>query len=491
MRDAVFYQIFPDRFAQSARVRKPSGLEPWGTPPTPNGYQGGDLLGVAERLDVLAELGVNALIFTPIFQSASNHRYHTHDYERVDPMLGGDDALRRLIEQAHRRGMRVILDGVFNHASRGFFPFHDILENGPQSAYLDWFEIHDFPLNAYIPGERPNYGAWWNLPALPKFKIQTPAVKEYLLGIARKWIDFGIDGWRLDVPNEIDDDDFWRAFRQTVKRRNREAYIVGEVWGDAQRWLKGDMWDAVMNYQFAKACIAYFIADRLDTSLLRRTSLYPPGAYGAPAFRDAVLKLLHRYPAPIAASQLNLLGSHDMARFATLARGDQSALKLAMIFQMTYPGAPSIYYGDEIGMVGGHDPENRGAFPWDRQAWDQSLRSDYKRWIALRHTHAALRRGSYLALSAGENIHSHLRQYRDEAVVVVINAGWTEKRLTLPTHRALVEGTILRDPWTGDEIKVSNGILVGARIAGRSGRVYATPLVEQGGGSPASRKRSS
>src|SRR5580700_9762003 len=144
VRDAIFYQIFPDRFARSLTVPKPKHLDEWGSPPTYNGYQGGDLIGVVEHLDYLAQLGVNAIYFTPIFQSASNHRYHTHDYEKVDPMLGGDAALRRLLDEAHARKMRVVLDGVFNHASRGFFQFHDILENGADSAYLDWFSITSF-----------------------------------------------------------------------------------------------------------------------------------------------------------------------------------------------------------------------------------------------------------------------------------------------------------------------------------------------------------
>ncbi|MEJ7639886.1 MAG: alpha-amylase family glycosyl hydrolase [Singulisphaera sp.] len=178
VRDAIFYQIFPDRFARSMSVPKPSGLEAWGAPPTNHGYQGGDLVGVVERLDYLLDLGVNAIYFTPIFQSASNHRYHTHDYEKVDPMLGGNDALRRLIDASHAKGIRVVLDGVFNHASRGFFQFHDILENGSNSAYLDWFSVQSFPLYPYDPDRPPGYRAWWNLPALPKFNTETPAVRD-------------------------------------------------------------------------------------------------------------------------------------------------------------------------------------------------------------------------------------------------------------------------------------------------------------------------
>ena len=243
-------------------VPKPRHLDEWGSPPTYHGYQGGDLIGVVEHLDYLADLGVNAIYFTPIFQSASNHRYHTHDYEKVDPMLGGTPALRRLIDAAHDRGIRVVLDGVFNHASRGFFPFHDILENGPNSAYLDWFTHPGIPAQCLRRRrKRPTIRPGGDCRLCPKFNTDCPEVREFLWGIGRTWVEFGIDGWRLDVPNEIDDDAFWREFRGRVRAVNPEAYIVGEVWTDAQRWLKGDMWDAVMNYQFTRACIAFFIGE--------------------------------------------------------------------------------------------------------------------------------------------------------------------------------------------------------------------------------------
>ena len=276
-------------------------------------------------------------------------------------------------------GMRVVLDGVFNHASRGFFPFHDILENGSDSPYLDWFTIHSFPLHAYDPDKSPGYGAWWNLPALPKFNIGLPAVREYLWGIARRWIDFGIDGWRLDVANEIDDDDFWREFRRRVREGNPEAYIVGEVWIDSRRWLGGDMWDAVMNYIFTRACIAFFIGEAVDQGELARTCLHPAGPSGAEAFARAIGSLIDLYHPNVTNVQLNLLDSHDMARFLSLAKGDKSALRLATLFQMTYPGAPSIYYGDEIGLAGGHDPFNRAAFPWESTDWDMDLLHDFQR----------------------------------------------------------------------------------------------------------------
>jgi len=208
VRDAVFYQIFPDRFAQSARVPKPGPLEPWDSPPSLHGFKGGDLLGVAEHLEYIADLGATAIYFTPIFQSASNHRYHTHDYYQVDPLLGGNAAFRTMLEEAHRRGLKVVLDGVFNHASRGFFQFNDILENGPHSPWLDWFTIEGWPLSPYDGSKPANYLAWVGNRALPKLNTDNPQVREFIMQVAEYWLRQGIDGWRLDVPGEIADDAF-------------------------------------------------------------------------------------------------------------------------------------------------------------------------------------------------------------------------------------------------------------------------------------------
>jgi neopullulanase len=476
VRDAIFYQIFPDRFARSLSVPKPSHLDEWGATPTYHGYQGGDLIGVVERLDYLCELGINAIYFTPIFQSASNHRYHTHDYEKVDPMLGGNAALRRLLDESHARGIRVVLDGVFNHASRGFFQFHDILENGADSAYLDWFSISSFPLFAYDSERTPGYKAWWNLPALPKFNTDTPAVREFLWGIGRRWIDFGIDGWRLDVANEINDDAFWQEFRRRVRTANPEAYIVGEVWTESRRWLQGDMWDAVMNYLFTRACIAFFVGDRVNHDELNKTSLRGLDPGGATAFRRAVEHLIGLYHPNVTAVQMNLLSSHDMARFLTLAREDKSALRLATLFQMTYPGAPSIYYGDEIGMVGTHDPYNRGAFPWyQSDKWDKALLNDFQRYIALRRARPALRHGSFRCLVAEGDVFVHARQHGAETVIACFNTSTSTHRVDIPVADLVPDGTAFDVVWTRQCAPVEAGALRSVELAPRSAKVFATP----------------
>jgi cyclomaltodextrinase len=475
VRDAIFYQVFPDRFAHSARVAKPSNLESWDSPPSVYGFKGGDLLGVVEKLDYLAELGVTAIYLNPVFQSTANHRYHTHDYYQIDPILGGNGALRTLLDEAHRRGMRVILDGVFNHASRGFFQFNHIVENGPASPYVDWFVINGYPLRPYhAPKGQHGYEAWWNLPALPKLDVNTPAVRKFLWDVACHWIDFGVDGWRLDVPAEIDDDGFWREFRRRVKGVNPEAYIVGEIWTDAQRWLQGDQFDAVMNYLFSRACLGFFVGDNLLQAEVARSGYQQIDTLDARGFADEIERVLDLYAQPVTEVQFNLLGSHDTPRFATLARGDATAYRLATLFQMTYPGAPSIYYGDEIGMEGGHDPGCRGAFPWDEGRWDKDLRDHVRRCIGLRKAHPALRRGDFTWLFVGQGVVAYGRKLGPETLLVVLNNSRRPVTLAIPVAGYVDNGVRLRDVWGDITATVTQGRIEGITIPGRSGSVLET-----------------
>jgi len=483
VKDAVFYQIFPDRFATSVRVHKPSNLEPWDALPTVHGYKGGDLLGVVEHLDDLCDLGINALYFCPVFQSASSHRYHTHDYYQVDPMLGGNAALRELLDRAHERGIRVVLDGVFNHASRGFFQFHDVLENGQQSAYVDWFVIPDpsVPLNPYdvdaiSKGRQKwetNYRCWWDLPALPEFNTDHPDVREFLWDVARHWVEFGIDGWRLDVPEDINDGDFWREFRSRVKAANPKAYLVGEIWHPAQEWLAGDRFDAVMNYVFNRACQDFFGGVRLDTKA-------KPGGYSlepirAEAFAQQVDDMLALYDPEVNLVQFNLLGSHDTPRILSVLGGDVARLKLAILFQMTFVGAPCIYYGDELGMasvpVVGH--EGRASMSWDKRTWNLELRDAVKRFVALRQEHAALHRGAFVPLYADDtaNVYAFGRRMGAETLLVVLNNGGGSYEVEVPVGKELAEGTRLVDLLGGAEYEVRRGAVRGAAIARQSGVV--------------------
>ena len=471
VRDAVFYQIFPDRFAKSAQVPKPSNLEAWEAAPTTLGFKGGDLLGVVEHLDYLIDLGVNAIYFTPIFQSAANHRYHTHDYFKVDPILGGDPALRTLLDEAQRRGIKVVLDGVFNHASRGFFQFNHILENGKRSPYLNWFHVRSYPLYAYDPENQPaGYDAWWGLKALPKFNTGTAAVREFLLSVARHWVNFGIDGWRLDVPNEIDDDGFWQEFRHVVKSVNPDAYIFGEIWTPAERWLQGDQFDAVMNYQFTRACIEFFIGSRGDPALWSY-GFGSPEPTDAAQFAQRIETLLNRYDPAITGVMLNLLGSHDMARFISIAGNDMSALRMATLMLMTYPGAPSIYYGDEIGMKGGRDPANRGAMLWNETRWNKSLRDFTRKVITLRRLHPALHGGAFKTLFANESVLAYARYTDDELFIAMFNVGDSARTVTLPVLDALRDGDVLRDVWSALSCTVMNRQICDFQVPARTGMV--------------------
>jgi glycosidase len=503
VRDAVFYQIFPDRFAASPRVQKPGPLEPWDAPPTETGFKGGDLLGVAEHLDHLVALGVTAIYFNPIFQSASNHRYHTYDYMTVDPLLGGDAAFRELLDACHARGIRVVLDGVFNHASRGFWPFNHVMEVGWDSPYRDWFYFDEEALRAgrqlraygderthvldltEAPWDRLRgmdsvrqlgYRAWWDLPALPKLNTDNPAVREYLYGVAEHWIRFGIDGWRLDVPEEIQDVQFWREFRRRVTALNPEAYIVAEIWEERPEALQGDQYHGLMNYPFMSAVLSFVAADHHDDEVIG--SHFTIRAHvrrdDGPEFARRLEHVLTMYDPSVVQAQLNLLDSHDTPRFVTMASGDRASFRLATLIQMTVPGAPSIYYGDEIGLPGGPDPDCRRSFPWGRpDAWDRDLLAYVAAATALRHASPVLRHGAFRVLGAERQAVAYLRGHDAAAMVVAVNAGPAPIRLAVEIPELAgrtLAGVALPGSDPGAAVVVADG-RAAIEIPARAGRV--------------------
>ena len=426
VKHAVFYQIFPDRFAKSKQPRKrlvhETRWEDWEAMPTLQGYKGGDLWGIIEQLDYIQDLGINAIYFTPIFQSASNHRYHTHDYYLVDPMLGGNPAFQELLSAAHQRNIKVVLDGVFNHSSRGFFFFHDVLENGPYSPWIDWFKIEAWPLSAYNGDFPANYEGWGGNRALPVFNHDNPQVREYIMEIAEYWIKFGIDGWRLDVPFEITTPGFWQEFRERVKAINPEAYIVGEVWGDSRQWLDGTQFDGVMNYLFAGPTIAFAAGDRVALEQVQSRDYKPYPPLFATDYAEKMQELLQLYPWEIQLTQLNLLASHDTARLLTIAGGDRASVELATLLVLTFPGAPSIYYGDEVGLAGAIDPDSRRSFPLEA-AWDRDILNIHRQLIALRHANPCLRTGNYQVLFAQGGLYIFARILATEELIVALNVG--------------------------------------------------------------------
>jgi len=473
VRDAVFYQIFPDRFARSTRVPKPGSLEAWDAPPTLRGYKGGDLYGILEHLDHIERLGVNALYLTPIFQAASNHRYNTHDYFQVDPLLGGTAAFRELLDTCHARGIRVIVDGVFNHAGRGFFPFHDLLESGTHSPYRDWFHIHSFPLNAYQPQHGIGYGAWWGFASLPKFNTGTPAVREYLWSVATYWLEFGIDGWRLDAPNEIDDDAFWQEFRRRCRVINPEAYLVGEIWGDARRWLQGDQFDAVMYYELTRAIFGFVAADTLNQEQIGKGAYKHIARLRAEEFGKTIDSLQNKYHPEVTAVQFLLLGSHDPARALTIVGEDETALRLALLLQMTYPGAPCIYYGDEIGLTGNHDPYNRQGMPWEKpESQNRELCEYTRRLVSLRRAYAALRRGSYRTLHARAGLYAFARALQSECFITVLNVNRHPVKLEIATAAFPALHGQCRDLLNGHSARIERQRLTGYELPARTGALF-------------------
>ncbi len=442
-RDAVFYQVFPDRFAASERVRKPGPLEPWDAPPTDTGFKGGDLLGLVERLPYLEDLGVDALYLNPVFSSASNHRYHTYDYFTVDPLLGGDDAMRELLDAAHGRGMRVILDGVFNHTGRGFWPFHHVLETGASSPYRGWFHFDQGaldagrPILAYPPFGTPSseigYAAWWGIPALPQLNAADPAVREYLMTVAEHWLRFGIDGWRLDVPDEIREPGFWEEFRSRCRAIRSDAYLVGEIWRVAPEWLAGDRFDALMDYPLAEAILGFAGGTHLDMGVVGAHREYGANirAIDGPAFAARLGELLAAYDPDVVAVQFNLLGSHDTPRIRSILGGDADGVRLATLLQLTLPGAPCLYYGDEVGLTGGNDPGCRGAFPWDESRWDAAFHRFVRELVHLRRSEPALRTGSTTVVGAADGAVAVERRLGDTRLVVAVNASDAPARLDL------------------------------------------------------------
>ena len=426
--EAMVYQVFPDRFRRSGRVEAQQGLalQPWGTDPAEQGFQGGDLYGVIEALDHLQQLGVTCLYLTPVFSSAANHRYHAYDYFEVDPLLGGNAALDALIAAVHQRGMRLILDGVFNHCGRGFWAFHHLLENGDRSPYREWFHVHQWPLRPYPrKGQDCGYSCWWNDPALPKFNHDHAPVKEHLLAVGKHWLERGIDGWRLDVPDEVPAA-FWVDFRRMVKAVNPEAWIVGEIWGDARPWLQGEHFDGVMNYRLGWSSLCWVAGSRLRRSY--RNPMYPLRPLKTEALLEIWSETQGWYAAEVNRCQLNLLDSHDVPRALHSLKGDVAALSLALLMLMLQPGAPCLYYGTEVGLEGGSEPACREAMPWE-EPWPNDLCMVIATLTKIRHQVEAVReRGLSWQAYASDGLIGCA-----PGVVVVINRS-RKKGLRLESH---------------------------------------------------------
>lgn len=438
VRASVFYQIFPDRFADgdpSNNVQsgaytlggRPVIARPWGAPPRSHQesggveFFGGDLPGITQRLGYLEDLGVNALYLTPIFTAPSNHKYDTADYEQVDPHFGGDAALVELREALDRRNMRLILDIVLNHCgvSNHWFTSAQRDKNAPTADFFTWI---DHPAK---------YESWLGHRSLPKLNYTSVKLREQVYAgdaaVIRRWLrpPYRIDGWRLDVanmmgrqgPNQLGHK-IGRALRRAVKHESASAYLLGEHFYDGSNHLQGDELDASMNYRgFTFPTLQWLagfdMASVWDHGWADRSHL--PTA----ALAEQWQAFLAAIPWEVALNQFNLLDSHDTPRLLTIVGGDPNLHKLAVTLQMTFPGVPCIYYGDEVGLEGGGDPFCRGCMPWDPSAWNADLHSFYRQIIALRRASSALREGGFqLLLAAGDTI-AYTRHSANETLLVV------------------------------------------------------------------------
>ncbi|ALF09762.1 alpha-glycosidase [Parageobacillus thermoglucosidasius] len=440
VKDTVWYQIFPERFANGNPDINPEEALPWASEdPTSTSFFGGDLEGIIQHLDHLVDLGVNGIYLTPIFHAPSNHKYDTTNYFEIDPHFGDKQTFKKLVDLCHEKGIRVMLDAVFNHCGYYFSPFQDVLKNGEASKYKDWFHIHEFPLQTT---PRPNYDTFAFVAQMPKLNTENPEVKKYLLDVATYWIrEFDIDGWRLDVANEIDHQ-FWREFRQAVKSIKPDVYILGEIWHDAMPWLRGDQFDAVMNYPFTNGAIRFFAKNEI----------------GAKQFANIMTNVLHSYPENVNEAAFNLLGSHDTPRILTVCDNDVRKVKLLFLFQLSFTGSPCIYYGDEIGMTGGQDPGCRKCMIWEEEKQNRDILEHVKKLIALRKAHPAFRRGKITFMDASDES-NHLiytKTYLDETILVMINNSSKEIDVTVPLS---LKGKWLVNLWTKERFAVESETL--------------------------------
>ncbi|UJW56456.1 alpha-glycosidase [Bacillus sp. A116_S68] len=452
--DAIIYQLLPDRFYNGDLRNDPENKLDWGESPTLDSFFGGDLVGVIEKLPYLESLGVNAIYMTPIFKSPTNHKYDTWDYLMIDPHFGDIETVRLLIKEAHKKGIRVIFDVVFNHSGTGFFAFQDILENGEASAYKDWFFINNYPI--YVPelGQTVPYETFNNIPTMPKLNTKNPEVIQYLLEVVRFWTeDLGIDGWRMDVANEVDHE-FWRDVRRLLKSINPEVLLIGEAWHEAGSWLRGDQFDGITNYKFREVIYDYIAMPSISSRM----------------FEARVLKNLILYPDQANISMFNLIDSHDTERLLNTCKRWNSwekenyaeeRFKLGIFIQFIMPGIPMIYYGNEIGMDGGFDPDCRRTMIWDESQWNLAIHQHYKDLIHLRKSSEVLKKGGlhYWFEDQARNIVGFIREYKGEVLYIMINNS-SSKQTVEVKFPYVNDGDEIKNCFSGERKRVNGSLVI-------------------------------
>ena len=487
---SVFYQIFPERFFDgdpTNNVRsgeylyegKPVVAKAWGELPErsqgPREFYGGDLQGVRQRLPYLQDLGVTALYLNPVFTSPSSHKYDTSDYEHVDPHFGGDEALAALCEDLQTRNMRIILDAVVNHTSERH-PWFDRRAEFEGGAYSG----EDSPTRGFYTfrdaGDPESYVGWYDVRTLPVLDFAHPEVRARVFedddAILRRWLrpPYAVDGWRFDVIHMLGEGEgarnnaeYVRHFRRTLREENPQAYVLGEHFFEATSWLQGDQEDGAMNYYGFGLPVRAFLAgvDHREH----------PVQIDAADLKHLLTRARARLPFPVQLSQFNLLGSHDISRFLTAVKGDRALMKLGVTLLFTYIGVPCVYYGDEIGLEGGHDPDCRRTFPWDETAWDVELLEHTRTLIRFRREHKVLQEGAFQTLYAAGDVYAFGRILDEEVVIVVVNRG-AEAFINLPVWRLGLKDETLQPLFSEDgEVTVRAGELK-LTLPPKTSRVY-------------------
>lgn len=405
----VVYQIFPSRFATTQPVDK----ELWYKAPiTPMDDLHGNLRGIIEHLDYIKDLGIDVVYLTPIFKSNSCHKYDTIDYYQVDPSFGTTEDLKELVQKSHERGMKVVLDAVYNHTGREFFAFQDILEKGEKSKYLDWYFIDELPPRGEW-GEIPNFKCFGYYGGMPKLNLKNPEVEKYITDVACYWIkECDIDGWRLDVGDEISHF-FWKNFRKAIKAVKKDMLIIGEIWHYAGDFLEGDEWDTVMNYPFYLNLIDLLADEKINVSQFVQNLGYLKGRLNKKCY-------------PL---MWNLIDSHDTARFLHLCHDNKKKQHLAAAFQLLLPGMPMVYYGDEYAMPGANDPDCRRGMYWDEEYQDKEMYNWYKKLMQVRKTHACIVEGEMIETIANDDEDTivMIRKNGEETIAMFFNCGNSAK----------------------------------------------------------------
>lgn len=441
--DTIWYQIFPERFCNGDPSLNPEGTLPWRTKGavTNQEFFGGDLQGIINKLDYIKDLGVSGLYLTPINVSPSTHKYDTTDYTKIDPHFGSEETMKTLVREAHDRGIRVMLDGVFNHSGREFAPWLDVKEKGPQSEYYDWFMINEWPFKDDGCAWEKQYYTFAFFDNMPKLNTNNPKVRDCLISVCENWVrNYDVDGIRLDVANEVSHA-FCKELRIRLKAIKPDLYILGEIWHDAMPWLRGDEFDSVMNYPLGESIKDFWI----DNSLTNED------------FEYTINRCYTRYMQQTNDVLFNLLDSHDTKRLRSDVKNlDEYFQQLAVLFAM--PGSPCIYYGTEIAMEGGHDPDCRRCMPWeeiDAGAYRERI-NIIRNLLHLRREEPLLRNRDFHfpnKINRPRVIEFNKMGWVDNYIEVIINC--EEEDIEIPR-----EGEILFSRHYIDNTLLRNGILI-------------------------------